>query len=166
MGAVLEDIPNGRGVKSSYLKPQLFKLFGHITSLITSDPTIWELYAEVCLSEEDSDRKEQGLQYLYKSFRCYNQNTVFENNEGEVNNVMRVALKTVDVTKCVCKVSDRKEKSLTLSTTTKMALSKLLTRLQKAYCGDDGKTLPSVEPHVIQLGENIREMQLLVSSSM
>merc|ERR1712243_284377 len=107
-----------------------------------------ELYADLCLSEEDSTRQEQGLQYLYKSFRCYNQNTAWENNEGEIKNVMRVALKTVDVTKRVCTMSDHKEKTLTLSTTTKMALSNLLNGLKKAFCDNYGNPLLSVVPHI------------------
>lgn len=161
--AVLEDIPNARGTKSSYLKPKLFKLFGHITSSITSDPNIWEVYADLCLKEEeDWTRWEQGLQNLYKSFRSYNQNTSWENNEKEVKTVMRVANKTVETTKVVC--TQLNKQALTFSTTTKMLLSNLLSCLEKAFRDENNQVLPSIEPYVSQLGEHIAEIETLVES--
>jgi len=157
--AVIEDIPNSNGVGASYLKPKLLKMFGHVTSLITSDADVWELYADVCLSEKTEERREKGLQYLYKSFRCYNQSTAWENNEKKVKHVMRVANKTTDVTQDICSKDKGK---MVLVTTTKMNLSNLVTCLRKAFCDNDGNTLPSVVPHVEELQQRIAEMQTLL----
>ena len=158
--AVIEDIPNYQGVGASYLKPKVFKMFGHITSLITSDPDVWELYGDLCLTEETMERKEKGLQYFYKSFRCYNQNTAWENNEKKVKHVMRVACKTTATTRDVC--SQDQQKTVSLASTTKMNLTNLVTCLRKAFCDNDGNTLPTIVPHVVELEERAAEMQALL----
>lgn len=161
--AVMEDLPDHRGTKASTYKPKLFKLYGHITSQITSDPNVWELYAILCLHENDSTRNEQALDFLYKSLRCYTQNTVWEKNEKEVKHVMRVSYKVMDVTKSNCEASDVKEKSLTWAYTTKMSISNLVIRLQKAYCDNDGNPFESIKPDIDELQEMVNEIQTLIA---
>jgi len=162
--ATLDDVVDMHGGKAGRLKPKLFKLFAYITSKITSDPHVWEIYAKLTLSDDNDASKEKGLQLLYKSHRCYTQHTVWEKHEEEVKHVMRVTNHMMQITEDVCGSCEHKDRAITLASTTRMALSNLAIRLKKGFNDTDNEILPSVVPHITHLEESIVKMQLMIDS--
>ncbi|XP_066924781.1 tetratricopeptide repeat protein 27-like isoform X2 [Clytia hemisphaerica] len=157
--SVLKDEVDMNGANVGRLKKKTQQLFAHITSSITSDPHVWEIYAQLCLSHNTFIENEKALQHLYRSHRCYTQNHDWEQSEECLPDVMRVTMKLIDATNLVCESEEGKNRSLSLYSTTKMSISNLILRLQKAYKDDENNTLDSVQPHIDILQEHLTTLQ-------
>ncbi|XP_057315492.1 tetratricopeptide repeat protein 27-like [Hydractinia symbiolongicarpus] len=163
--AVLDDEKDMKNIPAGRLKPKLYKMFAHVTSKITNSPAVWELYAKLHLSENEATHKEKALQYLYKSHRCFTQNTEWEKCEKRLPAVKRVTHLLMDVTKDVCSQAEFETRAVSLYSTTKMAVTNLILRLEKAYASVDNEPLPSVLPIIEELKSHVNELQTLLTSS-
>jgi len=162
--AILSGEVDNRGQNVSRLKPKLFKLFGHITSKITTSASIWQLYARLSASSGELADREKALQLLYKSHRCYTQHTNWEKAIKSVPAVMNVTSQMMEATIHVCSDASYKARAISLYSTTRMSISNLIIRLKKAYVNDTKELLEEVRPHIDILNTYMTELKMLSDS--
>ncbi|CAF0750035.1 unnamed protein product [Adineta steineri] len=111
------------------------ELFGRLTSQVTNDADIWELYSDLCqLKKEDTslDWHMKTLQHLQRAQRCaVNQSSSWENEINTINDVLILSNKLAIST--ISKLTEHRENESfkQLCHSIRLALNSVMTRLKQ-----------------------------------
>ncbi len=102
VGAINADLKDNMDKACSRFRPQAQKLFGRLTSKVTTDGRIWELYADLIASPalekgeteaEASADLHRVCELLRKSVACHAQKSGWEKEAEKSLEVLRVGMK-------------------------------------------------------------------------
>lgn len=133
INAIVKDLPDIRNLPSSRLKKKALQLLGRVTSVITNDPKIWELYS--LLINSDSERTqtedlEKAVLYQQKALRCYNQKGQWERNFNACKEVLLCSVKLAEQSLTFIKLLE-KVRQIQYKTSAKLNLQSTITRGKK-----------------------------------
>ncbi|CAI9720980.1 repeat 27 [Octopus vulgaris] len=132
--AIKEDIPDANAIPSSYLLPKALELFGRLTSKVTTDAQVWELYAKLTeLKTEDPMKDERVLQFLQKAYKCSTQESGWEKNPEKCNEKGSLALELADAHLIYSAQAKHSTISVQTLSSAKLMLRSILSTIKKFH---------------------------------
>ncbi|KFM69476.1 Tetratricopeptide repeat protein 27, partial [Stegodyphus mimosarum] len=135
VNAIRNDLPDINGCPASRLKKRALQLFGRLTSLITTDSKVWELYSLLLCANEsfisDKDTLERIVQFQQKAFRCCIQKGQWEKEFSMCKEVSRIALRLAEVSVLYVKILEGNLKNQQ-KVSLKLALQNVICRIEKS----------------------------------
>ncbi|KAG1704751.1 Tetratricopeptide repeat protein 27 [Nymphon striatum] len=146
--AVTQDIPDAKGVGAKRLREKSEKLFGRITSTVTNDPNIWELYADLRFSQDDKTIEilEKVLHHLQKAHHCLIRDLNWDRDTKNCVIVMKNSLKLSNIYRSVSEMKNGSVKDLNLR---KLMLKGIISSVQK-----------KIDSSIDQIDSEIKELLL------
>uniref|UniRef100_T1J972 Uncharacterized protein n=1 Tax=Strigamia maritima TaxID=126957 RepID=T1J972_STRMM len=151
--AVVEDLSGNDESLSSKLKPKLLQLFGRLTSQVTSNSRVWDLYANVVSAncEMDETILEKVIQFRQRAQRIASQQKSWERSEGSCEEVIDVTLRLADDHLSYWAIASEEKKRQTMISA-KLMLRGISSKLKN--CQATNLTLDAA-PYLIPLIEKV-----------
>ncbi|XP_041351837.1 tetratricopeptide repeat protein 27-like [Gigantopelta aegis] len=161
--AVTENIPDTNGTPAGKLRPALMELFGRITSKITSEARIWQMYAELNSSGSTRDKitSEKTLQYLQKAHRCDMQKSDWEKNIDKCKEVAALSAQLAKAYQQCAELTDDHTQCLQMMSSAKLMLKGITTKIKQQHLDPTNETVPEDLERLC--GELESQLQVVVS---
>ncbi|GFR96902.1 tetratricopeptide repeat protein 27 [Elysia marginata] len=132
--AVIEKIPDVRGISAERLWGKLTELFGRVTSQVTSDGDVWASYAKL-YSHQIGDKEpdmEKAVTFQQKALRCFTQKADWEKDKDVCKNVAEKTINLIETQIQLCADKTAQE-TLKILPASKLMLRGTLVKIQKQY---------------------------------
>ncbi|XP_054712172.1 tetratricopeptide repeat protein 27-like [Uloborus diversus] len=134
VNAILKDLPDVNDVPASRLRKRTLELFGRLTSIITNDSQIWELYSSLysyndeCFKQKDVTEKAYTFQQ--KAVRCQCVTDQWEKDFILCRNVLKSTLKMAQL--CLSYIKHLEDElKLQQKSSAKLSIQNVVTRSKK-----------------------------------
>ena len=107
------------------------ELLGRITSQVTGNADVWQLYSELYKDGESQEEKDKFLQFLVKANGVSVQTPGWEKSEEKIQNVIRIALELSQAYHDIVQGQEQTTRSIQLLSSSKLNLKSLITKLKK-----------------------------------
>ncbi|UJR28856.1 hypothetical protein I4U23_010080 [Adineta vaga] len=138
------------------------ELFGRLSSQVTNDADIWELYSDLCQLKKDDnsvDWQMKILQNLQRAHRCaVSQTTGWENEVSTINDILKLSIKLANVSNDKLSEHHGNESFKQLCHSIRLALNSVLTRLKQKYDSSLLTTNEIMTEHIHQLEQSLSQL--------
>ncbi|KAK7790318.1 hypothetical protein R5R35_010306 [Gryllus longicercus] len=112
--AITSEVKDSEGQNASRMRPQALALFGRITSQVTTDPEVWQLYAELTASlpEQTPQTLERTAQYLQRAHRAATQKQGWARDRNTCQKTLSLSSHLADAYLTCCRVQPEPQRLL------------------------------------------------------
>ncbi|CAF1483268.1 unnamed protein product [Adineta ricciae] len=138
------------------------ELFGRLSSQVTNDADVWELYSDLCQLKTDDTSIEwhsKILQNLQRAHRCaVSQTSGWENEINTINDILKLSIKLANTTNDKLAGHQDDESFKQLCHSIRLALNSVMTRLKQKYDSSLLTTNETMTEHIQQLEKLLSQL--------
>lgn len=163
---VSENIPDCTGKPGSEFKDKVAKLFGHLTSKVTNNAKVWELYAQVhgnCQST-DEQTTSKALHFLQNSHRLLTQGKEWFKDETQIKEILQLTQRLSEGYINYSSIVSSTSEAIQSLSSAKLMLKGII-----AKCKQSSENLPEIweafQSEIADLEERLKSVQELITET-